>query len=69
MGKWTMTLQMTQNKKIQDLLYFKGKIEETNIIIKNEKQAKIDFNLNIMVSINIQNKKCPLIDTMFINYK
>ena len=64
-----MTLQMTQNKKIQDLLYFKGKIEETNIIIKNEKQAKIDFNLNIMVSINIQNKKCPLIDTMFINYK
>ena len=48
-----MTLQMTQNKKIQDLLYFKGKIEETNIIIINEKQAKFDYNLNIMVSINI----------------
>lgn len=48
-----MTLQMTQNKKIQDLLYFKGKIEETNIIIKTEKQAQFDFNLNIMVSINI----------------
>ena len=53
MGTRTMTLQMTQNKKIQDLLYFKGKIEETNIIIKNEKQAKFDYNLNIMVSINI----------------
>lgn len=32
---------MTQNKKIQDLLYFKGKTEETNIIIKREKQAKV----------------------------
>lgn len=53
MGTRTMTLQMTQNKNIQDLLYFKGKIEETNIIVKHEEKAKIDYNLSIMVSINI----------------
>ena len=53
MELWTMTLQMTQNKKIQDLLYFKGKIEETNIIVKREEKAKTDYNLSIMVSINI----------------
>lgn len=48
-----MTLQMTQNRKIQDLLYFKGKIEETNIIVKHEEKAKNHYNLSIMVSINI----------------
>lgn len=48
-----MTLQMTQNKNIQDLLYFKGKIEETNIIVKHKEKAKNDYNLSIMVSINI----------------
>ena len=42
-----MTLQMTQNKNIQDLLYFKGKIEETNIIVKNEEKEKIDYNLSL----------------------
>ncbi len=48
-----MTLQMTQNRKIQDLLYFKGKINECNITIKHEEKAKIDYNLSVMVSINI----------------
>lgn len=56
-----MTLQMTQNKKIQDLLYFKGKIIESfnrrevkrDILIKRESKTNDDYNLNIMVSINI----------------
>lgn len=44
---------MIQNKNIQDLLYFKEKIEETSIIVKHQEKAKIDYNLSIMVSINI----------------
>ena len=46
-----MTLQMTQNKKIQDLLYFKGKIDNRHIVLNNLENKEIDENFTILVSI------------------
>lgn len=41
---------MTQNNKIQDLLYFKGIIEDYNIKLESIKNEKVDDeNLKIVV--------------------
>lgn len=43
---------MTQNNKIQDLLYFKGIIEDYNIKLESIKNEKVDDeNLKIVVSV------------------
>lgn len=51
MGMWTMTLQMTQNKNIQDLLYFKGKIDTYDIKLESIKEVEKEHNFNIILSI------------------
>ena len=51
MGKWTIPLHMTHNKKLNDLLYFKGKIDDRHININLTENIEIDNNFKIMVSI------------------
>ncbi len=42
---------MTQFKKIADLLYFKGKIDNKHIILNGLENKEIDENFTILVSI------------------
>lgn len=44
---------MTQNKNIQDLLYYKGKIKKNIFYLKPKEFVNYDYNLNILISINI----------------
>ena len=42
---------MTHNKKLTDLLYFKGKIDNTHITINLTENIEIRDNLKVMLSI------------------
>ena len=42
---------MTQNKKLQDLLYFKGIIENYSIKLNKLENKEFDNNLTVLVSI------------------
>ena len=42
---------MTQNKKIQDLLYFKGIIDNYDVKIKTTNISDFNDNLKIIVSV------------------
>ena len=44
---------MTNNVKQIDLLCFKGKIKNKSIILNLNEKLKVDYNLNIIISINI----------------
>ena len=51
MGKGCFQCQMTHNKKIKDLLYFKGKNENLHIKLESSKNIEIGDLFNIIVSI------------------
>ena len=42
---------MTQIKKLQDLLYFKGTINQCSVMLKNLEDNDLDISLKISVSI------------------
>lgn len=42
---------MTQNEKIQDLLYFKGVIDDYGIKLNKLEKKEFDNNLTVLVSI------------------
>jgi len=42
---------MTQNIKVKDLLYFKGKVSNRHIILEMKEEDNITENFKIMVSI------------------
>ena len=42
---------MTQNKKLQDILYFKGIIENYSIKLNKLENKEFDNNLTVLVSI------------------
>jgi len=42
---------MTQNKEIQDLLYFKGVIDDYGIKLNELEKKEFDNNLTVLVSI------------------
>ena len=42
---------MTQIKKLQDLLYFKGTINQCSVMLKNLEDKDLDISLKISVSI------------------
>jgi len=44
---------MTQQEKIQDLLYFKGKTSDFDIKLETSKMIENDYNFNIILSIII----------------
>lgn len=44
---------MTQNNKMEDLLYFQGKINNRHIDIKSQNKVQNDYKLSILISINI----------------
>lgn len=51
MGKWSFISQMTQQEKLQDLLYFKGKIDTYDIKLESIKEVEKEHNFNIILSI------------------
>ena len=52
MGMWCFSCQMTHNKKIRDLLYFKGKSEDLEIKLEISKKIELGDIFNIIVSIS-----------------
>lgn len=44
---------MTNNIKLIDLLYFKGKMKRKSFDLKLKEIADVDYNLDVLISINI----------------
>ncbi len=44
---------MTNNIKQIDLLYFKGQIKRSSFYLKPKDKVNIDYNLDVLISINI----------------
>ncbi len=51
MGNWAFISQMTQQEKLQDLLYFKGKIDIFDIKLESINEVEKEHNFNIILSI------------------